>query len=175
MVLIGSHYDTVQTSPGVDDNGSGMTALLQALKLFTSLGAVTLLFFSFVCEVTDGPSSRCEDFIDWMVFNFLLLRESDKRSMNFKPLRCHTTPSYHGCKARVFKLYGVFKLCRYMILSVGPICHVSLNDPIRVKKIHIYYQNYNSSRRNLAAACKVGYKVPDATTPERYKRATDSK
>ena len=38
MVLIGSHYDTVQTSPGVDDNGSGMTALLQALKLFTSLG-----------------------------------------------------------------------------------------------------------------------------------------
>jgi len=35
MVLIGSHYDTVQTSPGVDDNGSGMTALLQALKLIT--------------------------------------------------------------------------------------------------------------------------------------------
>ena len=38
MVLIGSHYDTVQTSPGVDDNGSGMTALLQALKLITSPG-----------------------------------------------------------------------------------------------------------------------------------------
>ena len=63
-VVIGSHYGTVQTSPGVDDNGSGMTALLQALKLFTSLGAVTLLFFFFVCEVTDGPSSRWEDFID---------------------------------------------------------------------------------------------------------------
>ena len=38
MVLIGSHYDTVKTSPGVDDNGSGMTALLQALKLITSPG-----------------------------------------------------------------------------------------------------------------------------------------
>lgn len=38
MVLIGSHYDTVQTTPGVDDNGSGMTALLQALKLFTNPG-----------------------------------------------------------------------------------------------------------------------------------------
>ena len=38
MVLIGSHYDTVQASPGVDDNGSGMTALLQAVKLFTSPG-----------------------------------------------------------------------------------------------------------------------------------------
>lgn len=38
MVLIGSHYDTVQTTPGVDDNGSGITALLQALKLFTNPG-----------------------------------------------------------------------------------------------------------------------------------------
>jgi len=38
MVLIGSHYDTVRTSPGVDDNGSGMTALLQVLKLITSPG-----------------------------------------------------------------------------------------------------------------------------------------
>jgi len=38
MVLIGSHYDTVQTSPGVNDNGSGMTALLQALKLITNPG-----------------------------------------------------------------------------------------------------------------------------------------
>ena len=43
MVLIGSHYDTVQSSPGVDDNGSGMTALLQALKLMSSPGTVTLL------------------------------------------------------------------------------------------------------------------------------------
>ena len=38
MVLIGSHYDTVKTTPGVDDNGSGMTALLQTLKLFTNTG-----------------------------------------------------------------------------------------------------------------------------------------
>ena len=38
MILIGSHYDTVKTSPGVDDNGSGMTAFLQALKLITNPG-----------------------------------------------------------------------------------------------------------------------------------------
>jgi len=38
MVLIGAHYDTVQASPGVDDNGSGMTALLQVLKLLTNPG-----------------------------------------------------------------------------------------------------------------------------------------
>ena len=53
MVLIGSHYDTVQTSPGVDDNGSGMTALLQALKLFTSPGnkIVFAYFYFSVCDV----------------------------------------------------------------------------------------------------------------------------
>ena len=53
MVLIGSHYDTVQTSPGVDDNGSGITALLQAIKLFTSPGNKIVLgyFCFFVCEV----------------------------------------------------------------------------------------------------------------------------
>ncbi|XP_020612553.1 uncharacterized protein LOC110050916 [Orbicella faveolata] len=44
MVLIGSHYDTVPTSSGVDDNGSGMTALLQALMFITSPGTVILLF-----------------------------------------------------------------------------------------------------------------------------------
>ena len=38
IVLIGSHYDTVHTTHGVDDNGSGMTALLQAVKLYTSPG-----------------------------------------------------------------------------------------------------------------------------------------
>ena len=53
MILIGSHYDTVQTSHGVDDNGSGMTALLQALKLFTSPGnnIVFAYFYFFVCDV----------------------------------------------------------------------------------------------------------------------------
>ena len=50
MVLIGSHYDTVQTSPGVDDNGSGMTALLQALKLITSQGnKFVFVFFCLFC------------------------------------------------------------------------------------------------------------------------------
>ncbi|KAL9979306.1 hypothetical protein ACROYT_G016952 [Oculina patagonica] len=53
MVLIGAHYDSVQASPGVDDNGSGLTALLQALKLLTSRGKRscsrdhTLLFVAF--------------------------------------------------------------------------------------------------------------------------------
>ncbi|KAJ7381121.1 hypothetical protein OS493_004719 [Desmophyllum pertusum] len=56
IVVIGSHYDSVQTSPGVDDNGSGITALLQALKLYTSPDKLncsrdhTLLFVAFDLE-----------------------------------------------------------------------------------------------------------------------------
>lgn len=38
IVVIGAHYDSVDTTPGVNDNGSGVTALLQALKLYTSPG-----------------------------------------------------------------------------------------------------------------------------------------
>ena len=44
IVLIGSHYDTVQTTSGVDDNGSGMTALLQALELYTSSGVILAMY-----------------------------------------------------------------------------------------------------------------------------------
>ncbi|KAL9979313.1 hypothetical protein ACROYT_G016961 [Oculina patagonica] len=64
IVLIGSHYDSVQTTPGVDDNGSGMTALLQALKLYTSPDKMsctrdyTLLFVAFDLEEVQ-PVSNC--------------------------------------------------------------------------------------------------------------------
>ena len=32
IVIVGAHYDTVDITPGVDDNGSGITALLQVAK-----------------------------------------------------------------------------------------------------------------------------------------------
>ncbi|XP_022789200.1 uncharacterized protein LOC111328920 isoform X2 [Stylophora pistillata] len=56
IVLIGAHYDTVSTTPGVDDNGSGMTALLQVLKQHASPDKqkcsrdYTLLFVAFDLE-----------------------------------------------------------------------------------------------------------------------------
>ena len=58
MVLIGSHYDTVETSPGVDDNGSGMTALLQALKLITSSGNNIIFGSFFACDVGYRTGAR---------------------------------------------------------------------------------------------------------------------
>ncbi|XP_078366708.1 uncharacterized protein LOC144650822 [Oculina patagonica] len=68
IVLIGTHYDSVQTSPGVDDNGSGMTALLQAIKLYTSPDKqscsrdYTLLFVAFDLEelqLANNCSANC--------------------------------------------------------------------------------------------------------------------
>lgn len=35
IVLVGAHYDTVQGSPGVDDNGSGVVALLEIARLLS--------------------------------------------------------------------------------------------------------------------------------------------
>ncbi|CAG2183748.1 unnamed protein product, partial [Oppiella nova] len=33
IIIIGAHYDTVRSSPGVDDNGSGSAAVLEMAKL----------------------------------------------------------------------------------------------------------------------------------------------
>ena len=129
MVLIGSHYDTVQTSPGVDDNGSGITALLQALKLISSPGTVTLLL-SLLCLW----SHRCPKLtmrrlysLTGFQFIYLLLRDSDKRSINFKPLKHNTSVC---CKAPRVS-FCVFRLNRYVIVYVGSICDVSLNGRIK--------------------------------------------
>ena len=32
IVIVGAHYDTTDKTTGVDDNGSGMTALLQSAE-----------------------------------------------------------------------------------------------------------------------------------------------
>ncbi|KAJ7375606.1 hypothetical protein OS493_040091 [Desmophyllum pertusum] len=68
IVLIGAHYDTVQGSPGVDDNGSGMTALLQALKLHTNPDKLncSACVSHFICRVlileeNQQTTHRCEN------------------------------------------------------------------------------------------------------------------
>ncbi|MFB6778618.1 M28 family peptidase [Streptomyces sp. NPDC056352] len=47
-VVVGAHLDTVAGSPGVDDNASGVAALLEVARLLGGLPqppAVTLMFF----------------------------------------------------------------------------------------------------------------------------------
>ncbi|KAK3702957.1 hypothetical protein QZH41_012403, partial [Actinostola sp. cb2023] len=50
VLIIGAHYDTYQTSPGVDDNGSGLAALLQVARQYTSQDCqrnFTIMFVAF--------------------------------------------------------------------------------------------------------------------------------
>jgi Zn-dependent M28 family amino/carboxypeptidase len=51
LILIGAHYDTVKGSPGANDNGSGLAAMLELTRLFTTLTpATTIRFVAFVNE-----------------------------------------------------------------------------------------------------------------------------
>ncbi len=51
ILLLGAHYDTVAGSPGANDNGSGVAALLELSRLFAELRpALTLRFVAFVNE-----------------------------------------------------------------------------------------------------------------------------
>jgi Zn-dependent M28 family amino/carboxypeptidase len=51
IILIGAHYDSVFGSPGANDNGSGVAALLELSRLFQTLQPrTTLRFVAFVNE-----------------------------------------------------------------------------------------------------------------------------
>ena len=51
VLLIGAHYDSVRGSPGANDNGSGMAALLEISRLFTEITPdITVRFVAFVNE-----------------------------------------------------------------------------------------------------------------------------
>jgi Zn-dependent M28 family amino/carboxypeptidase len=50
-ILVGAHYDTVQGTPGADDNASGIAALLELTRMFAATEtARTLRFVAFVNE-----------------------------------------------------------------------------------------------------------------------------
>ena len=51
ILLIGAHYDSVRGSPGANDNGSGVAALLEFSRLFTHITpGITIRLVAFVNE-----------------------------------------------------------------------------------------------------------------------------
>lgn len=51
ILLVGAHYDTVPGSPGANDNGSGVAALLEISRLFRDVEpSMTVRFVAFVNE-----------------------------------------------------------------------------------------------------------------------------
>ncbi|MBU0552872.1 M28 family peptidase [Myxococcota bacterium] len=50
ILIIGAHYDTVDTTPGADDNASGVAALLEIARLVQAPLDVTVRYVAFVNE-----------------------------------------------------------------------------------------------------------------------------
>ena len=52
IVLLGAHYDTVETSPGIDDNGSGVISTLEVARILSNRGPLnhTVIFACFDLE-----------------------------------------------------------------------------------------------------------------------------
>ena len=51
IVIVGAHYDTVETTPGADDNASAVAVLIETARLLRELNpARTIRFVSFACE-----------------------------------------------------------------------------------------------------------------------------
>lgn len=51
IVIFGAHYDTVETTPGADDNASGVAVMIETARLMRHMRpARTIRFIGFACE-----------------------------------------------------------------------------------------------------------------------------
>ncbi|XP_043193378.1 uncharacterized protein LOC122365861 [Amphibalanus amphitrite] len=60
LLIVGAHYDTVPDTPGLDDNGSGVVALLEAARALSEGGCrpeFSVLFVAFDLEEQGGAGS----------------------------------------------------------------------------------------------------------------------
>jgi len=65
IVLVGAHYDTVPTTPGADDNASGIAAMLELARAFSGRSASrTVRFVAFVNE--EPPYFQGEGMGSWV-------------------------------------------------------------------------------------------------------------
>ncbi|XP_066943165.1 uncharacterized protein [Macrobrachium rosenbergii] len=67
-IIIGAHFDTVPDTPGLDDNGSGLAALVEAARVLTSSGcsfAHSIFFVAFDLEEvgTQGSLMFVKDYL----------------------------------------------------------------------------------------------------------------
>lgn len=59
IIIVGAHYDTVPTTPGADDNASGVAGLIELARLLKPYdNARTLRFVAFTCEEPPYFQSR---------------------------------------------------------------------------------------------------------------------
>ena len=87
ILLLGAHYDTVETSPGIDDNGSGVIATLEVARILSNRGQLnhTVIFTAFDLEelvswflslsLTFSLSLSLTFFFSHFLFSFSLIFE----------------------------------------------------------------------------------------------------
>ncbi|CAH1265280.1 Hypp3152 [Branchiostoma lanceolatum] len=60
-VILGAHYDTCRNNPGVDENGSGLAALMEAARVITSQRCIpnySVVFIAFDLQCGESPDTH---------------------------------------------------------------------------------------------------------------------
>jgi len=90
IVIIGAHYDTVVGTPGANDNGSGVAAVLELARMFRATEPRrTLRFVFFVNE--EPPYFQSEEMGSWQY-----ARRSKDRGENIKAMFSIETIGYYS-------------------------------------------------------------------------------
>ncbi len=92
IVVIGAHYDTVEDTPGADDNATGIAALLELHRLFAPLRCRrTLRFIAFTLE--EPPFFQGEN-----MGSMVYARKAKKRKDPIELMVCLEMMGYAGKK-----------------------------------------------------------------------------
>ena len=60
LVMVTAHWDTVASSPGVDDNGSGVAALLETARILANRGREDVILNTVIFASLDKEEVGCE-------------------------------------------------------------------------------------------------------------------
>ncbi|WP_455221215.1 M28 family peptidase [Kaarinaea lacus] len=90
IILVGAHYDSVMGSPGANDNGSGIAALLELSRLFSKEQPGTTL--RFVAFVNEEPPFFYWNNMGSMVY----AREMKQRRENIRYMMALETIGYYS-------------------------------------------------------------------------------
>ena len=60
VVMVSAHWDTVSTSPGVDDNGSGVAALLETARILVNRDREEPVLNTVIFAALDKEEVGCE-------------------------------------------------------------------------------------------------------------------
>ena len=60
LVMVTAHWDTVASSPGLDDNGSGVAALLETARILTNRNQEDVILNTVIFAFLDKEEVGCE-------------------------------------------------------------------------------------------------------------------